>query len=97
MWLVKAYAAWCPACKAHMPQFHRTAELLQDESAVDVGAINCERAAAKKLCADWLAVDAYPSLYLLNRKHGALAGEERTRAAARPTGWSHIHGPAAME
>lgn len=40
---------------------------------MDVGAINCERAGTKKLCADWLAVDSYPSLYLLNRKHGTIA------------------------
>ena len=43
IWLVKCYAAWCPACKANMPQYHSTAELLKDESEVEVGAINCEK------------------------------------------------------
>ena len=122
VWLVKAYAAWCPACKANMAQawrrrlppphtayagrvraphhaqahsmraphaaasaatpprlcpfrsqFHSAAELLRDETSIDVGAINCERAGNKRICADWLSVDAYPSLLLLNRHHGMLA------------------------
>ena len=38
VWLVKCYAAWCPACKAHVGQFHSTAEKLKDEVEVEVGA-----------------------------------------------------------
>jgi hypothetical protein len=83
-------------------------------------AINCERPAAKKLCADWvsirmaartkltvsqvgaelirviapsrgqLAVDAYPSVYLLNRKHGALAKypKDADKAADKVAAWA---------
>lgn len=39
VWLIKAYAAWCPACKAHMPQFHAAAELLRDSEEVALAAI----------------------------------------------------------
>ena len=73
VWLVKCYAAWCPACKAHMGQFFATAEKLRDEVEVEVGAINCERPENKRICTDRLAVDAYPTLLLINRKHGTLA------------------------
>ena len=50
-----------------MNSFTSTAAMLRDDPAVEVGAINCERAENRKICADWLAVDSYPSLYLLNR------------------------------
>lgn len=54
---------------------------------LQVGAINCEKPANKRLCADWLAVDSYPSLLLLNHKHGTLArypkdGDKGARAVA---------------
>ena len=38
IWLVKAYAAWCPACKANMAQFHAAAEMLRDEAEIEVRA-----------------------------------------------------------
>lgn len=56
-----------------MPQFHSTAERLKESDDVEVGAINCERPGNKQICSDWLSVDAYPSLLLLNRRHGTLA------------------------
>ena len=40
---------------------------------MQVGAINCERPDNRRICTDRLAVDSYPTLLLLNRKHGTLA------------------------
>ena len=52
---------------------------------VEVGAINCEK--QRSVCADWLAVSAYPSIVLLNRRHGTVQlypeGEARTPEAIR--------------
>ena len=91
IWLLEAYAAWCPACKAAMPKFHSTAELLKDRSdLVEVGAVNCERAGMKKHCADWLAVDAYPSFYLLSLDQTALAKypKDAEVTAAKLASWA---------
>ena len=57
VWLVKCYAAWCPACKGAMGKFHAVAERLKDAVEVEVGAINCERPENKKIVDSALAGD----------------------------------------
>ena len=47
VWLVKCYAAWCPACKAHMGQFFATAEKLRDEVEVEVRPHSAPRVAMR--------------------------------------------------
>ena len=83
-WLVEVYAAWCPACRAFVNEWQATGALMRDDD-VEVGAINCEK--NRDLCADWLAVSAYPSIVLLNRQHGTVQlypeGGDRTPDAIR--------------
>ena len=64
--------------------------MLRDDPNVEVGAINCERAENRKICADWLAVDAYPSLYLLNMRHHTLAKypKDADKSAERVREWA---------
>ena len=84
VWLVEAYAAWCPACRGFVQAWQATGALMRDDD-VEVGAINCEK--NRDVCADWLSVSAYPSIVLLNRQHGTVQlypeEEERTPDAIR--------------
>ena len=87
VWLVEAYAAWCPACKAFMPTYLQAAELMRDDD-VEVGAVNCER--NSRICADWLSVRAYPTVLLVNREHGIvqLYDEDAPRTAEAMREWA---------
>lgn len=57
---------------------------------MEVGAINCEKPANKRICTDWLSVAAYPTLVLLNRKHGTLATypKDEVKSSERVRAWA---------
>jgi thiol-disulfide isomerase/thioredoxin len=67
IWLIECYAAWCPACKNFVPHWRETAKLMKDDD-VEVGAVNCEK--QRTICGPWFDVASYPSIVMINRKHG---------------------------
>lgn len=68
VWIVEFYAPWCGACQSLIGEYKRTAELLADETGIEVGAVNC--IAEPHICNEWFAIRAYPTILAINDKHG---------------------------
>lgn len=67
-WIVEYYAPWCGACQSLVTVFKQFADLLQDDYGIEVGSVNC--VSQSRVCSDWFAVRAYPTILAVNDKHG---------------------------
>ena len=84
VWLVEFYAPWCGACQTFTPHFKEIAAKVSDK--IEVGAVNCEK--DKVICSEWYHVRAYPSLRLVNGKHGMVQHHHGDRGVDRVVEWA---------
>ena len=68
VWLVEFYAPWCSACQNFLPHYKEIADDLQDDSGIEVGAVNC--VSSEEICSEWFGIRAYPTLLAINDKWG---------------------------
>jgi len=68
IWLLEFYAPWCQHCIQFSSTYKALAKSLK-ESDVSVGAVNCE--VEKYLCASMFNIRAYPTIRMVNKRHGA--------------------------
>lgn len=69
IWLIKFYAAWCPASRNSRNEWRSVAQAVEGLP-VDVGAVNCVR--QKRICSDYVGISKYPTVMLLNREFGTM-------------------------
>lgn len=68
VWLVEYYAPWCGHCQQMVPTFSNIASMLEEEEAIEVGAVNC--ATQSVICNEWFGIRSYPTVVALNDHHG---------------------------
>lgn len=67
IWIIEFYAPWCSACQNFVQSWKGVAEALSQDN-IEVGAVNCET--SSEICSKWFDVPSYPTIMVLNQKHG---------------------------